>query len=179
MNDILSVGLATAGVTKLLKIVGILGGAVVARIIVKTFISRLRSKIKKSSSETVLQAKNRVGTITGLLANAANFVISLIAIFLVLSELGVNIAPFLAGAGVIGLGIGMGMKDLAADMVAGFFILVENQINVGDKVQIGGSEGKIKKIGLRTLVLKDKEGKRHIIPNSSVKVIIKTIKKKK
>lgn len=178
MNDIFGVGLATAGAIKFLKIGGIFGGAVVARIIVKTFIARLRKKIKKSSSETVLQAKNRVRTITGLLANTANFVISLIAIFLVLSELGVNIAPFLAGAGVIGLGIGMGMKDLAADMVAGFFILVENQINVGDQVQIGTSGGKIRKIGLRTLVLRDEKGNNHIIPNSSVKVIIKTIRKK-
>lgn len=160
------------------KIVAYLGGGVVLRIVIRFFIGRLRKGLKKAPSETVQQANQRIRTITSLLVNTTDFVISLLVIFLILAELGVDLTPFLTGAGILGLGVGLGMKDLAADMVAGFFLLLENQVNLGDWVKIGSSEGKVVKISLRTLVLRDSEGQEHIIPNSAVKTIIKKIKKK-
>jgi len=159
------------------KIALIVVGGAAARVAVRAFVRKLRRQIKKSSSETVQQAKQRVATVTSLLLNTTNFLVSLLVVFLILSELGVNVAPLLAGAGILGLGIGLATKDLAADLVAGFFLLLENEINVGDQVQIGASAGRIKKISLRTLTLEDKDNRRHIIPNSNIKVIIKDKKR--
>jgi len=159
--------------TGLFRILLIIIGSVIVRLVLRTFIKRFKRRIKKSSSETISQARNRVETITSLFSNAANIIVTLVALFFILSEVGVDIAPLLAGAGILGLGFGLAVKDLASDMVSGFFILMENQINVGDYAQIAGSEGKVVRIGLRTLVLRDEKGNRHIIPNSSVKVIVK------
>jgi moderate conductance mechanosensitive channel len=176
--NIFEPGYFTGDLPLFLRIILIVAGALAVRLALRFFIKKLKRKIKKTSSETVSQAKNRIGTITSLLSNTANFLVTLIALFLILAEVGVDIAPLLAGAGILGLGVGLAIKDLVSDMVAGFFILLENQINVGDRVQIGSSQGKITRIGLRTLVLKDKEKNSHIIPNSSVKVIVKVKKTK-
>lgn len=172
MNS-LNLGFVSDNFATILKISLIIVGAVAVRLLVIAFIKRFKKRIKKSSSETVSQAKNRVGTVTSLLSNAANIIITLTALFLILSEVGVDIAPLLAGAGILGLGFGLAVKDLASDMVAGFFLLMENEVNVGDQVQIGSSEGKVTNMGLRTLILKDEKGSKHIIPNSSIKVIIR------
>ena len=176
MIEMSFISISEGVVVKIIRIATIIAGGILSRLVIKTLVNRLRKKIRRSSAESIQQARKRVETITSLLTNAANFVISLLVIFLILTEMGVDIAPLLAGAGILGLGIGLAMKDLASDLVAGFFILLENQINVGDMVQIGSSEGKVIKVSLRTIVLRDEEGKRHIIPNSSIKTIIKTVK---
>jgi moderate conductance mechanosensitive channel len=178
MNIATDFGFISENLATIFRILLIVVGSVIVRLTIRVFIKKFKRRIKKSSSETISQAKNRAGTLTSLFSNAANIIVTLVALFLVLSEVGVDITPLLAGAGILGLGFGLAVKDLASDMVSGFFILMENQINVGDQVQIGPSEGKIVRIGLRTLVLRDSKGNRYIIPNSSVKVIVK-IKKNK
>jgi len=158
---------------KIIKVLAILLGAIVCQKIIKILIRSLWRKLKSTPGETPSQKKQRLKTLTSLLTNAANFTIGIIALFLVLAELGVNLAPFLTGAGILGIAIGMGMKDLAADMVAGFFLLLDNQINIGDQVEIGSAKGRVLKIGLRTITLKSKDGRYYYIPNSSIKIIIK------
>ena len=158
------------------RIITIIISAWIVQKIIIACIKKFRKKIKKTRSETLGQKKQRIRTITSLLINASKIIINLLALFLILIELGVNIVPLLTGVGILGLGIGMGAKTLVADLIAGFFILLENQFNVGDFIKVGGAEGKVVKISLRTITLKGKEGNFFIIPNSYIKLVEKVKK---
>jgi len=94
-----------------------------------------------------------------------------VASFMILKEVGVDIAPLLAGVGIAGLAIGFGAQTLVKDFLTGFFILMENQYRVGDVVKIGDHAGLVEKIKLRTTVLRDLEGIVHIIPNGEVQSV--------
>jgi len=94
-------------------------------------------------------------------------------LFLILDYLGVNLLPFVTGAGIFGLALSFGSQTLVKDLISGFFIILENQFNVGDYIKIGMLEGRVKKITLRQTILKDKEDNLIIIPNSKIEVVIK------
>jgi small conductance mechanosensitive channel len=90
---------------------------------------------------------------------------------LVLGEFGVDLKPILAGAGILGLAVGFGAQTLVKDVITGFFILLENQIRVGDTVTAAGCTGVVEAVNLRTTVLRDQDGTTHIIPNSAITVV--------
>ena len=117
----------------------------------------------------------RLGGRTRTLLNIArNFVLvflGLIALFLVLSELGVNIAPLLAGAGVIGLAIGFGSQKLVQDIITGMFVLFGDTMRVGDVVEVAGRAGVVEAVTMRTVVLRDEQGKVHTIPYSAIDTV--------
>ncbi|MBA7714822.1 Small-conductance mechanosensitive channel [subsurface metagenome] len=102
-----------------------------------------------------------MGTGTVLIVIAAGFMI--------LSELGINIYPPLAGFGVIGVALGFGAQYLIRDLIAGFFVLVENQYNIGDWVSIAGIDGSVQEINMRRTVLRDFDGTVHVVPNGEIK----------
>ncbi len=129
------------------------------------FINRILSKIK--------QKNQRVKTIKQVLVGTSRFVIILISLLMILSELGLDIAPILASVGLAGLAIGMGSREIIADFLSGIFILIDNIYQIGDEIKIGQIEGKVEAIDLRKTVLSDKEGKTHIIPNGRVKEVTK------
>ncbi|MBL7150483.1 mechanosensitive ion channel [Candidatus Microgenomates bacterium] len=161
-------------IEKSVRIIIILFSAWFLQLFIKFFIKRLKNIIKKAPLETVSQRKQRVQTLTSLLINTSSLIINTTALLLVFSELGIDILPLLAGVGVLGLAAGFGAKSLVADFITGFFILLENQFNIGDEVNLGGNwQGKVIKVSLRTTTLKDKEGKIYIIPNSAIKAVIK------
>lgn len=110
----------------------------------------------------------RARTLLPLLRRTVSIVLGLIAGLIVLSELGINIAPLLAGAGVIGLAIGFGAQTLVKDVITGIFILTEDTIAVGDIVDLGGNGGVVEDISIRTIRLRDTEGIVHVIPFSEV-----------
>jgi small-conductance mechanosensitive channel len=110
----------------------------------------------------------RVRTLLPLLRRFVSIVLGLIATLIVLSELGINIAPLLAGAGVIGLAIGFGAQTLVKDVITGIFILAEETVSVGDIVDLGGNGGVVEDISIRTIRLRDSEGVVHVIPFSEV-----------
>lgn len=85
----------------------------------------------------------------------------------------VNIAPFLTGAGILGLTFSLGAQSLVKDLISGFFIIFDNQLEVGDYVKIGSLEGKVKKITLRQTILRDKKNNTIIIPNSQITSVVK------
>jgi small conductance mechanosensitive channel len=95
-------------------------------------------------------------------------VLSLIAGVLVLSELGVSIAPILGAAGVVGLAIGFGAQSLVKDYFTGFFLLLENQLTTGDVVEVGGKSGLVEDVTLRYVRLRDYDGNVHYVPNSLI-----------
>lgn len=149
-------------IEKGLRILAIFVAAWFLQLVIRVFLKRLDKK------------RQRIKTLTSLLVNTTALAINATALLLVLTELGINITPLLTGVGILGLAVGFGARSLVADFIAGFFILLENQFNLGDEVNLGsGWAGKVTKISLRTTTLKDKEGKIYIIPNSQIKAVVK------
>jgi small conductance mechanosensitive channel len=110
----------------------------------------------------------RARTLLPLLRTTILVILITILVMVSLSELGVNIGPLLAGAGVIGLAIGFGAQTLVKDIITGLFILVEDHISVGDVVQVGTHAGVVEKLTLRTIQLRDVAGTVHVVPFSAV-----------
>lgn len=110
----------------------------------------------------------RERTVASLVTTIVRITIALVAFMVILSELGVDIGPLLAGAGVLGFAVGFGAQSLIKDFIAGIFIVLENQYRVGDVVRIGTISGKVKKITTRITVLRDQDGNVHYIPNGSI-----------
>ena len=101
----------------------------------------------------------------------ASVIIVVIATVLILSELGIAVAPILGAAGVIGLAVGFGAQSLVKDYFAGFFILLENQIRQGDVVDIAGKAGLVEEVTLRYVQLRDYEGNVHIVSNGLITTV--------
>jgi small conductance mechanosensitive channel len=120
---------------------------------------------------TKSEREKRAETLVNIVRNAIKIFIYIVALFMILKEVGVDIAPLLAGVGIAGLAIGFGAQTLVRDFLTGFFILMENQYRVGDVVKIGSHAGLVEKIKLRTTVLRDLEGVVHIIPNGEVQSV--------
>jgi small-conductance mechanosensitive channel len=118
---------------------------------------------------TPVERSQRVRTLLPLLRNAFLIFLIVVVILIVLSEIGLNIAPLLAGAGVVGLAIGFGAQTLVKDVITGVFILFENTIAVGDVVDLGGGHsGLVEHFSIRTIKLRDAAGGVHTVPFSAV-----------
>ncbi|MGE4372417.1 MAG: mechanosensitive ion channel domain-containing protein [Xanthobacter sp.] len=117
------------------------------------------------------QNSTRMMTLLPFLQNAFRVVLITITALIVLSELGVDIAPLLAGAGVLGLAIGFGAQTLVKDVITGVFILMEDTLSVGDFVQLGTHSGTVEKISIRTVHLRDFDGNVHSLPFGEVQVV--------
>jgi small-conductance mechanosensitive channel len=164
---------------KTLKIIGYLIGSQVLIQVIRALSKKIRSATKQLGKKNLIQQEARVQTMRNLIVSSARIVINFIVIVMILAELGADITPLLTGAGIIGLAVGFGAKNLVSDLIAGFFFIIENQFNIGDMVQIGSSTGKVVRLTLRTVTLRDEEKKIHIIPNSNVKFLIKYPPKEK
>ncbi|WP_210260353.1 mechanosensitive ion channel domain-containing protein [Hongsoonwoonella zoysiae] len=113
----------------------------------------------------------REQTLLTLLKNAATIAIIVMTLMFTLSEIGINIAPLIASAGVLGLAIGFGAQKLVQDIITGVFIQLDNAINVGDVITVGGMTGSVEKLSVRAVGLRDVHGSYHIIPFSSVDMV--------
>jgi len=110
----------------------------------------------------------RSQTLSGILTSVAGAIIALVATFMVLSEVDIDITPLLAGAGIAGIAIGFGAQYLVRDLITGLFILLEDQYNKGDVVKVAGIAGLVEEVNLRRTVLRDLDGIVHSIPNGEV-----------
>ena len=113
----------------------------------------------------------RLRTLLPMLRTALLITILLIVVLMVLSEVGVNIAPLLAGAGVVGIAVGFGSQKLVQDLITGLFLLLENAMQVGDVVTLGGLSGTVEALSIRTIRLRALDGSMHIIPFSAVTTV--------
>ncbi len=113
-------------------------------------------------------------TVTGVITSVGIFVLVFVAALEILSLLGLNLGPMLASAGIAGLAIGFGAQTLVHDFINGFFILLENQYDIGDTVRIAGVKGTVEKMSLRMTVLRDEDGTVHLVPNSAVQIVSNT-----
>ncbi len=132
-------------------------------------IPALRKQLQKHTDD--LEQQRRLETLGRVLRYTAAVVITLITGMLVLSQVGISIAPILASAGVVGLAIGFGAQSLVKDYFTGLFLLLENQIRQGDVVEVAGLGGLVEEITLRHIRLRDYEGSVHFIPNSAVSTV--------
>ncbi len=113
----------------------------------------------------------RADTLTQVIRDLARIVILGVGGMMVLSEVGVDLKPLLAAAGLGGLAIGFGAQSLVKDVISGFFILLEDSIRVGDVVEIAGVGGLVEEVKLRTIVLRDESGSIHVIPNGNINTV--------
>lgn len=112
--------------------------------------------------------KKRVETLTGIVKKTGQLLIWGVVLMLLLLQVGLDIAPLIAGAGIIGLAVGFGAQELVRDVITGFFMLLENHIRVGDVAIVNGTGGLVEKIGLRTVVLRDLSGTVHVFQNGKI-----------
>lgn len=110
----------------------------------------------------------RIITVAKLLKNVTAVVSNFVMLLLILGEIGFNLAPLIAGAGVLGLAIGFGAQSLVKDVITGFFVILEDQFAVGDVVQVGGVTGTVEMIGLRSTRIVSWTGEVQIIPNGTI-----------
>lgn len=120
---------------------------------------------------TLIASKNRSGTIYKMTENALSYTMGFFFVSSLLSIIGVPVSTLLAGAGITGLAIGLGAQSFISDIVNGFFILLENQLDVGDSVKIGDVSGTVVTIGLRSTQIKGFDGTLHFLPNHMIEII--------
>lgn len=122
----------------------------------------------ESHGESSIESNKRIETIIRLLKQAGLLAIWVTIFLILLREIGVEIGPLIASAGIVGLAIGFGAQNLVRDVISGFFMILENQIRVGDVAIINGTGGLVEAINFRTTVLRDLSGVVHYFPNGSV-----------
>ena len=110
-------------------------------------------------------------TLASIVHSVGGFVIFFFALLQILDDVGIDVKPFLASAGIVGLAIGFGAQTLVKDVINGFFIIIENIYDLGDLVNIAGVQGTVEQMSLRMTVLRDDTGALHSIPNSEIKIV--------
>lgn len=129
----------------------------------------LRSHLSKGLDDR--EAIKRADTLSRVIRYLISVVVTLVATMLVLSEIGISLAPILGAAGVVGLAVGFGAQSLVRDYFSGFFMLLENQIRQGDIVTLGGQTGTVEEITLRYVQLRDYAGNVYFIPNGTITLV--------
>lgn len=157
-------------ISSALSIIAVLIGALVLWEVVNALIERYLART--DADGRAVERSARVRTLLPLLRNVVMVVLIVVVGLIVLSELGVNTAPLLAGAGVVGVAIGFGSQKLVQDVITGAFILFENTIAVGDTVKIGDHTGAVEGMTIRTMRLRDGDGQVHTLPFSNVASVI-------
>ncbi len=127
-------------------------------------LSHVRLRARAESPEEM----RRIDTLERVFAYTLTVIVAVMTVMLVLSEFGISIAPLLATAGVAGLAVGFGAQSLVKDYFTGFVMLIENQIRVGDVVEVSGKSGVVQEITLRYVQLRDYEGAVHYVPNGTI-----------
>jgi moderate conductance mechanosensitive channel len=154
--------LSTSGVRVLL--------IAVALVVLLALLKRGMSKLRRLYEGTlpVPAEIQRAHTLTHIVKDVARIVIFFVGVTMILSEVGVDLKPLLAAAGLGGLAIGFGAQSLVKDLISGFFILLENSIRMGDVVEVAGVAGIVEQIELRAIRLRDLSGNVHVVPNGVI-----------
>ena len=153
-----------------IRIAVILGVAYVATWFIVRSVPGIRKRIvrRMTRNGSNVELEKRAATISGVFRKSISAVIWVIALIMALREAGFDIAPILAGAGVVGLAVGFGAQNLVRDVISGVFLLLEDQIRVNDVAVINGTGGQVEQINLRTTVLRGLDGTLYVFPNGSV-----------
>jgi small conductance mechanosensitive channel len=153
-----------------LRVLGIWLLAWLALRVVRLTAERIEKTVDDGDDSITTLREKRGRTISQLLRSVGRVAIVTIAVLLTFNVF-INIAPILAGAGILGLAISFGAQSLVRDIISGFFILLENQFAVGDVIDAAGKSGVVERMTMRVVVLRDLEGTMHVIPNGEIKVV--------
>ncbi len=159
--------LQNQGLTILLILIGTIAVYFLWKYTVRLFASRIQALDDEEGSDL----DKRTATISRVLKSSGVIVILGTSLLMILTELGIPIAPMLASVGVFSLAAGMGAKTLVQDIISGLFVLIENQYTIDDVVDIGGVRGVVEKMTLRVTVVRDIAGTVHIIPNGEIRQV--------
>lgn len=129
---------------------------------------RLIAKYTEAEDQPPSETAKRIQTLTRLIKSGIYVGLWSSTLLIMLQQIGVEIGPLLAGAGILGLAVGFGAQNLVRDVISGFFIILENQVRVGDVAIINGTGGLVEQINFRTLVLRDLKGIVHVFPNGTI-----------
>ncbi|GJL67659.1 MAG: hypothetical protein NPIRA06_02940 [Nitrospirales bacterium] len=124
--------------------------------------------IRENDDKDRLAREKRVKTLIGLLLTIGLTLVWVIAVVMGLDQIGLDITPIIASAGIVGLAVGFGAQNLVRDVINGFFIILENQVRIGDVAVVNGTGGLVEAISFRTITLRDQAGTVHIFPNGTV-----------
>jgi small conductance mechanosensitive channel len=156
-----------------LRIILTLAGAWVLMRVAKPVLERLEPFIVKArhKDEAEGEAEKRAKTLTQIVWHIMRVAIGVVAVIMVLGQLGLQIGPILAGVGIVGLAVGFGAQSLVKDVINGFFLILENRYRVGDVVRTAGVAGRVESVTLRVTTLRDLQGRVHIIPNGQIETL--------
>ncbi len=152
-----------------LRITLILTLAIFAQSLIQRLVPRFRELI--ASRQENSEGAQRVRTLSRVLRYALMVAVTIVATLLILGEFGISVAPLLGAAGVAGIAIGFGAQSLVKDYFTGFFLLLENQIRIGDIIETGGKTGAVEEVTLRYVRLRDYSGNVHYIPNGQISIV--------
>ncbi|MFA6713236.1 MAG: mechanosensitive ion channel family protein [Bacteroidales bacterium] len=141
------------------------------KILIKIIKRAIIVSIKKYNNDVETEGKKREETLIRIFSGITRGTIIIIALLIILTELGIKIAPILAGAGIVGVAVGFGAQYLIKDLISGLFIIIENQYRVGDVVNFDGIGGLVEDITLRMTTLRDLDGTVHHIPHGNIKSV--------
>ena len=155
-------------ITHGINMVVILVGAAVVIRSANLAIDHLAHRLRERHARADLEWQRRASTLSGILASLVTVTVWFVAILMLLRELAIDVLPILTGAGIAGLAIGFGAQNLVRDVISGFFMILEDQVRVGDFARINGVGGIVEEINLRTIVLRDAEGAVQVFPNGTI-----------
>lgn len=157
----------TAAVILMVQLIGVLIGYIIVRAIGSKVIHRAFNRMEKQRN----MHPGRVKTLSKLAISIFTYILLFIVITITLGLFDLDIAPLIASAGIVGLAIGFGAQGLVSDVVTGFFILLEKQIDVEDYIAIAGIDGIVEEVGLRTTQVRSFDGTLHFVPNREISVV--------
>ena len=149
-----------------------------AIVVVSYVILRIFERTLRRTGDLIIESKRkshqpaqaaRAQTVLGMIGQVGRVLITAVAMIVLLAELGVDVAPILAGAGVVGLAVGFGAQSLVKDFFSGLCLILENQVTIGDWATINGKSGFVEVLNFRITVLRDVDGTIHVFPNGSIK----------
>ncbi len=166
----LNIDLTEEGV-RLIRIIGIIVGAYVVLKIVRLAVARMEQMVEDQDPTHLSEAEKRARTIGKIITSISLVLVIGVAVMMILSEFGMDITPIITGAGIAGLAVGFGAQNLVRDIISGFFLILEDQVRIGDVVKINDTAGLVEAIRLRTLVLRDLHGTVHTFPNGEIRQV--------
>src|SRR5205823_4978704 len=150
------------------NVIVIVIGAIVVIRAANLGIDHLQYKLGRRHTQDDLEWQRRTATLGGILTSLVTASVGFVAILMLLRELSIDVLPILTGAGIAGLAIGFGAQNLVRDVISGFFLILEDQVRIGDLARINGIAGTVEQINLRTIVLRDVEGAVQVFPNGTI-----------
>jgi len=153
-----------------LRIGVIAAGSILLIRFLRAVADRIPRLMPAAQELVVTEREKRAHTVASLLRTVGTTLVVIVAAMMAFREIGLDITPLIAGAGVAGLAIGFGAQSLIKDVIAGFFILLEDQFHVGDVIQAAGVSGQVEHMTLRMTIVRDLQGTVHFIPNGEIKV---------